>query len=60
MDEEFDISEVEMHANFQAIARLDVDQYTVLVTCMNQWVEEHPGETEAIQTLKSIEFVRKR
>lgn len=60
MDEEIDIKQVEDFANFSVVSHLDEDQYTILVGCMSQWIEEHPGETEAIQTLKSINFVRER
>jgi hypothetical protein len=58
--EEEGIEELESFANVSIAARLDSDQYAVLVTCMAQWTDEHPDEAEAIQTLKSIEFVRER
>lgn len=58
--EEKDIDEVTRYVNTVIVTRLNPEQCAILMACMTQWADEHPSETEAIQTLKSIEFVRER
>lgn len=54
---------MEYFANFQAEAKLDADQYAMLVAAMTDWCKMHQDDPEAqegIQLLKSIEFKRVR
>jgi hypothetical protein len=55
-----DIGEVEQYANWSAVAHLNPEQYSTLMACLVQWVDEHPGDTLTIATLKSIEFTREQ
>lgn len=58
MKDKLDIEEVESFANVKITARLDQDQYVVLVACMAEWCDDHPDQPRAIRTLESIDFIR--
>lgn len=55
-------TELEFMANFEATAKLNVQQYTALMGVVTEWCEKHPDDQHAPwrEALESITFTRTR